>query len=48
MIGAGIKTNEDVKKSVELGSEGILVASGIMKAKEFRASILELTDPLRD
>ena len=48
LIGAGIKTNEDVKKSVELGSEGILVASGIMKAKEFRASILELADPLRD
>lgn len=46
LIGAGIKTAEDVSKSVELGSEGILVASGVMKAKDPKSAILELAKPL--
>ena len=46
LIGAGIKTAEDVKKSVELGSDGILVASGIMKAKDYEKSMEELAGPL--
>ncbi len=33
LCGAGIKTATDVKKSIELGAKGILVASGITKAK---------------
>ena len=33
LVGAGIKTNLDFKKSIELGAEGILIASGITKAK---------------
>ncbi|MCL5009544.1 MAG: triose-phosphate isomerase [Candidatus Parvarchaeota archaeon] len=47
LIGAGIKTAEDVKKSVELGSEGILVASGVMKSNDFRSAIIDLATPLR-
>jgi len=31
LVGAGIKTKEDVKKSIELGAKGILVASGVVK-----------------
>ena len=34
LVGAGIKTKEDVKKSLELGAKGVLVASGVVKAKE--------------
>jgi len=34
IVGAGIKTREDVKKSIELGAVGVLVASGVVKAKD--------------
>lgn len=33
LCGAGIKNGEDVKKAIELGSEGVLLASGVTKAK---------------
>ncbi len=33
LVGAGIKTKEDVKKALELGAKGILVASGVVKAE---------------
>ncbi len=33
LVGAGIKNGEDVKKALELGAQGVLVASGIVKAK---------------
>ncbi len=32
LVGAGIKTREDVKAAIELGASGILIASGILKA----------------
>ena len=47
LIGAGIKTPEDVKKSIELGSEGVLVASGILKAKDFKTTITEFSNALK-
>ncbi len=31
LVGAGIKTSEDVSKSIELGASGVLVASGIIR-----------------
>jgi len=34
LCGAGITKGMDVKKSIELGSSGVLVASGIVKAKD--------------
>ncbi len=34
LVGAGVKTNEDIKKSIELGARGVLLASGITKAKK--------------
>ncbi len=46
LIGAGIKTAEDVKSSVKLGSEGILVASGVIKTNNFKKAINELVKPL--
>ena len=36
LCGAGIVSGEDVAKSIELGSKGILVASGIIKAKNWK------------
>ncbi len=34
LCGAGITDGKDVSKAIELGSEGILVASGVVKAKD--------------
>ncbi|UCG70218.1 MAG: triose-phosphate isomerase [Thermoplasmata archaeon] len=42
LCGAGVKTGEDVKKALELGSEGVLLASGIVKAKDVEASMRNL------
>ena len=33
LIGAGVKSGEDVKKALELGAKGVLVASGVVKSK---------------
>jgi len=33
IVGAGVHTTEDVKKSIELGAVGVLLASGVTKAK---------------
>ena len=41
LCGAGIVSGEDVAKAIELGSSGILVASGIVKAKDWNKTISE-------
>ncbi|HUU47644.1 MAG TPA: triose-phosphate isomerase [Nitrosopumilaceae archaeon] len=41
LCGAGIVSGEDVSKASELGSQGILVASGIIKAKSWEKIINE-------
>jgi len=41
LCGAGIVSGEDVSKASELGSKGILVASGIIKAKSWTKIISE-------
>ena len=41
LCGAGIVSGEDVKQSMILGSKGILVASGIIKAKDWKKIIEE-------
>lgn len=40
--GAGISTGEDVKKALELGSVGVLLASGVTKAKDPEKAIMDL------
>ena len=42
ICGAGITDGSDVAKAIELGSHGILVASGIVKAESWTAKIAEL------
>jgi triosephosphate isomerase len=39
LCGAGIVTSEDVKRAMELGSRGILVASGIVKSRNWQKDI---------
>jgi triosephosphate isomerase len=46
ICGAGIVESEDVEKAMELGSQGILVASGIVKAKSWQAKIAELAQAM--
>ena len=41
LCGAGIVSGEDVSKAIELGSKGILVASGIVKSKNWNSIMSE-------
>ncbi len=41
LCGAGIVSGDDVAKALELGADGILVASGIVKAKNWEKAIEE-------
>jgi len=46
LCGAGIVSGQDVEKAIELGSKGILVASGIIKAKKWEKIITEFCEAL--
>lgn len=39
LCGAGVKTGEDVAKALELGAKGVLLASGVVKAKDPKAAL---------
>ena len=45
--GAGVKNGADIRKAIELGAEGVLLASGIVKAKDPRAALLDLVKGLQ-
>lgn len=47
LVGAGVKTGEDVKKSLELGAEGVLLASGVVKASNKEEVITDLANGLK-
>lgn len=42
LCGAGVKSGEDVRKAVELGTEGVLLASGVIKSPDPKAALLDL------
>lgn len=46
LCGAGVKNGKDVTKAVELGSDGVLLASGIVKAKDKEKVIRDLASGL--
>ena len=46
LCGAGIVSGEDVARAVELGADGILVASSVVKAKDWGAKLRELASSL--
>ncbi|MDR0766915.1 MAG: triose-phosphate isomerase [Methanosarcinales archaeon] len=42
LCGAGISKGEDLKAAIELGAVGVLLASGIVKAKDPKAALYDL------
>ena len=42
LCGAGVKTGKDVAKALELGADGVLLASGVVKSKDPKATLLDL------
>jgi triosephosphate isomerase len=46
LCGAGVKNGKDVEKSIELGADGVLLASGIVKAKNQEEVIRDLISGL--
>jgi len=46
LCGAGVKNGKDVAKAVELGAEGVLLASGIVKASDKENVIRDLASGL--
>jgi triosephosphate isomerase len=47
LCGAGVKNGKDVKKAIELGADGVLLASGVAKAKDPRAALEDLISGLK-
>lgn len=46
LCGAGIKDGRDVAKAIELGTEGILVASGVVKAKDKEKVLKDMAEAM--
>lgn len=46
LTGAGIKHRQDVKKSIELGCKGVLIASGVIKSENQEEALEELCEGL--
>jgi triosephosphate isomerase len=46
LCGAGVKNGKDVAKAIELGADGVLLASGIVKAKDKERVIRDLSSGL--
>ncbi len=42
LCGAGVKTGKDVKRALELGTVGVLLASGVVKSKDPRNALRDL------
>jgi triosephosphate isomerase len=42
LCGAGVKTGAEVKKALELGADGVLLASGVVRSKDPKVSLLDL------
>jgi triosephosphate isomerase len=42
LCGAGVKNGKDVRKAIELGAHGVLLASGIVKAKDRKAALMDI------
>ena len=46
LCGAGVKNGKDIEKAIELGSDGVLLASGIVKANDKESVIRDLASGL--
>ncbi len=47
LCGAGIVTGKDVERAVELGAEGVLVSSSVVKAKDWALKLEEFAHSLK-
>lgn len=47
LCGAGVRTRKDVAKALELGTSGVLVSSGVVKAKDPEKALRDLVKGLR-
>ena len=47
LCGAGVKTSKDVRKAIDLGTVGVLLASGVVKAKDPEKALRDLVKGLR-
>ena len=47
LCGAGIVSGEDVERAVELGADGVLVSSSVVKARDWPSKIEELASSLK-
>jgi len=48
LCGAGIHNKDDVKKAIKLGAEGVLVASGIVKAENQKTALRDLVNGFKE
>jgi triosephosphate isomerase len=46
LCGAGVKTGEDVLAALELGAEGVLLASGVTKSADPKGALEDLLSKL--
>ena len=46
LCGAGVKNGQDVLKAIELGTSGVLLASGVTKVKDAVAALNDLVSEL--
>ena len=46
LCGAGISTGDDMKSAMDLGADGVLLASGIVKAENPKEALLDLVSKL--
>ncbi len=46
LCGAGITTGEDVVAALKLGTVGVLLASGVVKARDWERAIRDLVEPI--
>lgn len=47
LCGAGVKNGRDVSKAIELGANGVLLASGVVKSKDPKATLMDLVAGLQ-
>lgn len=47
LCGAGVKSGKDVRRAIELGADGVLLASGVAAVKEPERAMLDVLEGLR-
>lgn len=47
LVGAGVKTAQDIKQALKLGAKGVLLASGFVKSNNPEKELLEMANALK-